>query len=310
RSSELAQVAFGQGCRSLWQHLLVSKLRVHDLNVDGLRLGVVLLRGFYTLDDEFRKGLPFARHVHTVDEHRLALSQGFRRTQSVRHILALVENRARPELLEFEAGQHPTLLNLLLGGFLKRPLLQFGLLLDGLADNIRLQELNSRHLWVRIPSGSCGLGTIPVELFHELTLLLRKPRHYWEVFPIATTLVSHPGLWTIVAILRLLTHRATSSHCLAHVIRRRRLSFKMRVCSTSRQTRNISSKQDVSPSGVQWGISGSSIGLGSGVRAEPWVVEQLVSEIPNSARVVASADSFQMSLSLLTKCPHKVCGEL
>ena len=84
----------------------------------------------------------------------------------------------------------------------------------------------------------------------------------------------------------------------------------MRVCSTSRQTRNISSKQDVSPSGVQWGISGSSIGLGSGVRAEPWVVEQLVSEIPNSARVVASADSFQMSLSLLTKCPHKVCGEL
>src|SRR5690606_9811062 len=115
---------------SLWQHLLISELRVRDLNVDSLRLGGVLLRGFYTLDDEFRNGLPFPRHVHTVDEHRLALSQGFRRTQSVRHILALVENRARPELLEFEAGQHPTLLNPLLGGFLKRPLLQLGLLLD------------------------------------------------------------------------------------------------------------------------------------------------------------------------------------
>src|SRR5690606_26294253 len=209
-------VALGQGCRSLWQHLLVSELRVHYLKVDGLRLGVVLLHRFYTLDNEFCKGLPFARYIHAVDEHRLALGQGFRRTKSVRHVLALVENRERPELLEFEAGQHPTLLNRLLGGFLKRPLLQLGLLLDGLADNIRLQELHSRHLWVRIPSGSCGLGTIPVELFHELTLLVRKPGHYWEVFPIATALVFNPGLGRIVVILGLLTHRATSLHCLAH----------------------------------------------------------------------------------------------
>src|SRR5690606_5570357 len=102
-----------------------------------------------------------------------------------------------------------------------------------------------------------------------------------EVFPIATALVFNPGLGRIVVILGLLTHRATSLHCLAHEMRRRRLSFRMRVCSTSRQTRNISSKQDVSPSGVQWGISGSSIGLGSGVRTEPWAVEALVGGIPH-----------------------------
>src|SRR5690606_783301 len=78
--------------------------------LDVLLLRVVLSSLLYALDDKLRQGLALGGHVQSIHEHRLAPGERIRRTKANFHVLRLVHDDGRPELLKLKPGVDPALL--------------------------------------------------------------------------------------------------------------------------------------------------------------------------------------------------------